>query len=195
MMDAATKKQIVKNAQELWDAGNGLEAGKLIFETIPREKRGKWAVNVLKLAYKHFPLADEIDAVIEFAENTEQWGIDLKKQGRAAHEIVDKVNRHPYQTPFPFPKLIYALATNVGKVTYNAYLYGAPFDHSAGWEIANILHQIVLALNNHEFSEKAWGTLCNETFIMLDSPIMCHPYCPICYANGLIFDKHSIPTS
>ena len=72
-----------------------------------------------------------------------------------------------------------------GKIVYTAQQFPAPFDHSAGWEIAKYLKEIVLQRNEVECTLKAWSILANPSFIILDKPIMCHPNCPTCLMNGL----------
>jgi hypothetical protein len=164
-MDEIWKREIVQKTLELWDAGNALEAGQIIFEHLPRESRPPWAATVLKIAYEQFPPAAAIEAVIEFAEHPDRWGTGAEGRYHEAHQIVDEVNRFPYLLPEPFSQTIYTLAKNVGKVVYNAQLYPAPFDHEAGWEIAETLKHIVRGINSDEFAERAWMALCNEKYI------------------------------
>lgn len=184
-MEESLKRQVVHEAQELWNAGHSLEAGKLIFEHIPREHRPAWAAGVLEIARGYFPPSREIEAVLEFAKNPDRWGKGEEGRWREAHRIIDAVNNFPYLPPEPFPQTIVTLAKNVGKVVYNAQGYPAPFDHDAGWEIAETLKQIVQGVNDAEFTARAWATLCCERYIELEAPIMCHPACPVCYVNGL----------
>ena len=180
-MNNLQKQQLSQEAQKLWQTNQAYEASKLIFEHIPREDRATWAGNILKAAYPHFPLAPDIEAVIQFTENANNWSQERQKE---AMQIVDTVNRFSKRPPIPFPQLIYNLAAMVGKITYNAQHFPAPYDHNAGWKIGEILKQIAQGIDSQKFEENAWKQLCNEQFLELDQPIICHPACPICYYNS-----------
>jgi|GEM_PF-6028724 len=179
-MEKALKQQIIERAFAYWNRNEARQTGVILYETIPVNRRHVWAYEILKLAYSHFPKDPRIDAVLEFAELPEKWGEGRDSRlSREAHRIVDKVN-HDYDYP-----IIFHLATQVGKIVYTAQQYPAPFDHSAGWEVAELLKQIVQQINDREFEVQAWSTLANERFIELEEPVMCHPACPTCTANGL----------
>jgi hypothetical protein len=179
-MEKALRQQIIEKVSTYWNSNQARQAGGTIFETIPVNHRHLWAYEILKLAYSHFPKDHRVDAVLEFAEHPEKWGEGRdSRHSREAHRIVDEVNDR-YDDP-----IIFRLATQVGKIVYTAQQYHAPFDHSAGWEIAEILKQIVQQLNDREFEVQAWSTLANESFIELEKPVMCHPACPTCEMNGL----------
>jgi hypothetical protein len=181
-MQAALKRTILHQAEEHWKAARVWEAGKTLFEHIARADRPRWTAQVLELAYRYIPPAAEIDAVLDLAQHPERWGED---QRRAAHQIVDAVNDLQQQLPEPLTQGVFALATNAAKVTYNAYSFAAPFDHSAGWEIVPNIKQIVTLVHEPAFTVQAWSRLCDEHYITITDPIMCHPGCPICYVNGL----------
>ena len=179
-MEKALRQQIIERAFAYWNSNEARQAGVIIFETIPVNRRPVWAYEILKLAYLQFSKDHRIDAVLEFAAHPERWGEGRdSRQSPDAHRIVDEVN---YRYDYP---IIFRLATQVGKIVYTAQQYPAPFDHSAGWEIAEILKQITQQLNNRGFEVEAWSTLANEGFIELEEPVMCHPACPTCTLNGL----------
>jgi hypothetical protein len=187
-MEKALKQQVITKASADWNRGQARQAGVIIFETIPVNRRHVWAYEILKLAYSHFPKDPRVDAVLEFAEHPEKWGEGRdSRHSREAHRIVDEVNQR-YDDP-----IIFHLATQVGKIVYTAQQYPAPFDHSAGWEIAEILKQIVQQLNDREFEVQAWSTLANGRFIELEEPVMCHPTCPTCTMNGLTPMTETLP--
>jgi len=187
-MEKALKQQIIERAFADWNSNEARQTGAILFETIPVNRRHVWAYEILKLAYSHFPKDSRIDAVLEFAKHPERWGEGPDSRlSREAHRIVDEVN---YRYDYP---IIFRLATQVGKIVYTAQQYPAPFDHSAGWEIAQILKQIVQQLDNPEFELQAWSALANESFIELEEPVMCHPSCPTCTMNGLTLMSESIP--
>ena len=187
-MEKALKQQIIEKASAYWNSNEARQTGVIIFETILVNRRHVWAYEILKLAYSHFPKDQRVEAVLEFAEHPQKWGKGRdSRHSREAHRIVDEVN-HRYDYP-----IIFRLATQVGKIVYTAQQYPAPFDHSAGWEIAEILKQIVQQLNDREFEIQAWSTLANESFIELEEPVMCHPACPTCMMNGLTLTSEAIP--
>lgn len=172
-MDDSQKQQVVQKALEFWENGQPFQAGGAIFECIPLDKRHLWAFSILNFSYSIYPKNTDIEAVLEFAEHPEKWNQHVHE----AHKIVDKVNH--------IGDPIFGLATQVGKIVYTAQQFPAPFDHSAGWEIAVCLKQIVSQKNEVEFTSKAWSVLANPSFIILDKPIMCHPGCPTCLMNSL----------
>jgi hypothetical protein len=179
-VEKALKQRIIERAFAYWNRNEAQQTGAIIFETIPVNRRHVWAYEILKLVYSHFPNDPRIDAVLEFAEHPEKWGEGTNSPlSREAHRIVDEVNQR-YDDP-----IIFRLATQVGKIVYTAQQYPAPFDHSAGWEIAEILKQVVHQVNDREFEAQARSILANESFIELEEPVMCHPACPTCTVNGL----------
>ena len=170
-MDEASRQKIVSEAQELSRTGRALEAGKLIFEHIPTDHLAQWSANILEIALDHFLTSPDIQAVLEFAKHPDVFGNGIDDKWREAHAIIDEVNRFPYLLPEPFPQLVFRLATNVGKVVYNAQGYPAPFDYDAGWEVVAILIQIVQGVRDPKFEAKAWSVLCAEKYMKLDTPM------------------------
>jgi len=178
-VDTIARDRIIEKALVYWSGDQAIETGKVIFETIPVNLRHRWAYEILKFAYAYFPNDARIDSVLEFANHPEIWGEGKGGRYMEAHRIVDKVNTRLESS------LIFRLATQVGKIVYTAQQFPAPFDHSAGWEIAEILKQIVQQRNDQEFGTVAWSKLVDDKFIALEKPVMCHPVCPICRLNGL----------
>ena len=177
LMDDVFKQQIIQKARRYWDNEQPFQAGGVIFECIPVEKRHVWAYEILKFAYSLYPQSRIIDAVLEFAQHPEKWS-EGKNNLREAHRIVDDANRY-YDDP------ILGLATQAGKIVYTAQQFPAPFDHSAGWKIAEYLKEIIRQKNSSELEEIAWARLADPDFIVLNKPVMCHPACPTCLENGL----------
>lgn len=170
-MDETVRQLIVLEAQELCRVGRSLEAGKLIFEYIPVEFTSEWSANILEIALDYFSPSSDVQAILEFAKHPDTFGKGVNGKWREAHEIVDEVNRFPYLLPESFPKLIYTLATNVGKVVYNAQEYPAPFDYDAGWEVVATMIQIVQGVSNPEFETKAWSVICDNKYMKLETPV------------------------
>lgn len=139
-MDEALKSEIIGKAREYWMAGRTQEAGTLIFEHIPVIHRPIWAANVLAVACSDNPTVPEIEAVLDFARNPEQW---RHKTSNEAHGVFNAVRWRAINLPSSgqiYDKIL-SLAEDTAKVTYNAYQYSAPFDHWAGWYIAvNLKH-------------------------------------------------------
>jgi len=186
-MDNVLKQKLIAEAFAYWNGGQAFQAGGIIFESIPVNRRHQWAYEILKFAYSRFPKDPSLDAVLEFAGHPEKWGEGNHSHSSEAHRIVDEVNRR-HEDP-----IIFRLAAQVGKIVYTAQRYPAPFDHSAGWKIVEILKQIAQELNDREFEAKAWSTVANESFVELEEPVMCHPACPTCIVNGLTPMSKTIP--
>ena len=182
-MDESMRQKIVWEAQELWRVGRALDAGKLIFERIPIEYLAEWSANILEIALDHFPTSPDIQAVLEFAKHPDAFGKGVDGKWREAHAIIDEVNRLPYLLPEPFPQVIFTLATNVGKVVYNAQGYPAPFDYDAGWEIVATLMQIIQGVHDPEFEAKAWSVLCAEKYMKLETPMTNPSFYPEWFIN------------
>ncbi len=177
LMNKSQRQQITQKARHYWDTEQPFQTGGVIFESIPVDLRHQWAAKILEVAYAHFPPDARIEAVLDFAKFPEKWGKGVESRHSEAHRIVSNVNwqEHP----------LLSLATQVGKIVYTAQQYPAPFDHGAGWKIAEDLKQIVQQLSDPEFTVQAWMALANEEFILLEENVMCHPACPTCTLRGL----------
>jgi len=178
-MDGIRRQQRVQEARDYWDDEQPFQAGRVLFESIPVETRHLWAYNILHLAYPYFPRDCKIEAVLEFAKDPMRWGSTPDGNYEAARSLVDAVNG------CQLDPLILRLAAQAGKIAYTAQQFPSPFDHFSGWKIATVLWQIVHQARDYEFTTQAWSTLANAEFILLEEPVMCHPDCPTCGANGL----------
>ena len=178
-MNDAFRQQIIQKAWDCWDTNQSFQAGRVIFECIPVNLRHAWSYEILNFAYPHFPRDPKIETVLDFAKHPENWGQGKDGRELEAHCIVRNVNGYGQDD------LIFRLAAQVGKIVYTAQQYPAPFDHSAGYKVAEVLKQIVQQVNDQGFGTNAWSTLANEDFILLEEAVMCHPACPTCIANGL----------
>jgi hypothetical protein len=185
-MDSLLKQKIIHSAKHLWDQGNLLEAGMLLFERIPLSFRPLWGADLLAFASQRFSDVPQIQDVIAFGRTPHEWANDTSlEQGKKAHKVFDSVrlltleegqkdmNNNLYGN-------LLLLAENVAKVTYNAYSFAAPFDHDAGWWIIANLRRITDLVNDNDFSAAAWKVLTNEAYIELEAPIRCNPQCPTC---------------
>lgn len=175
-IDDQAKTQIIIQARELWDKDQAEEAGKLIFERIPRCSIPAWAAHILEVVYPYFSPSPRIDAVLELARNPQILANTEHEAKLKAHHIVDDADPFRYIQPMPWEHLIFYLAKNVGKVTYNMYGFSAPFDIDAGWELARVLKEITKRSNDPSLEVQAWEALCNPAFILLKLPWLAYPF-------------------
>ena len=177
-MNATFQQAIQEQAHRYWEDGQPYQAGRTIFEYIPVSSRSDWAYRILRLAAPYFPRDPRVEAVLEFASCPMQWSAgrgDLCEQMRRVIAAVDCGQAAP---------LMFSLSGQAGKIVYTAQQYPGPFEHTAGWKIAVVLWQMVRKLCDNEFAAQAWSTLSNGDFIQLEQPVVCHPGCPTCRANG-----------
>ena len=185
-MDSSLKQKVIHSAKLQWDERNLLEAGMVLFERIPISFRPLWGADILTFASQKISGVAEIQDVITFARTPDEWANNASKdKGKAAHNFFDSVRRltleeEKKETKDKLYVNVLVLAENVAKVTYNAYGYGAPFDHDAGWWIVANLKGIAEIMNNTNFSASVWNVLANEKYFELETPTRCNPHCPTC---------------
>ncbi|HEX9840399.1 MAG TPA: hypothetical protein VGA72_13700 [Anaerolineales bacterium] len=185
-MKSSLKQAIIRSVKHSWEIGNLVEAGRLLYERIPRASRPLWGADILEFASQRISKVPEIQNVIAFARTPEEWANSTSREKRSnAHNFFDAVRRLTLEEDRKDQedKLyinVLLLAENVAKVTYNSYGYNAPFDHDAGWWIVAILKSIVDIVNDIDFSATAWKVLTNEAYIELETPTKCNPYCTTC---------------
>lgn len=146
-----SKMEISQKAYQLWNENKAIEAGKLIYESLPEIKRPLWASNILSFCLKLTRSKPEFLTVINTANDPKQW--------KNAHEVfqlvrkltlIDEQDRNQDEI---FSGIL-NLAENTAKVTYNAGNFSAPFDHDSGWWIIQNLKYIVEKVNDKEFEKK-----------------------------------------
>lgn len=145
------KQEFIEEAQEHWQAGRSLEAGQLLYEHIPIKLRPAWAAEALALACSHVPTIPEVEAVLEIANDPPRW-----PEARDAFLAVRKLT---LQAEEPLYEGVLILAENVAKVVYNASGRSPPFDHDAGWWIAQNLKYMTKQINDPKFAADAWSVL------------------------------------
>jgi hypothetical protein len=172
----------IAKALEYWESDHPLDAGRILYERVPKKLRPIWAANALELAYRFSPPTSEVEAVLAFARDSDEWGKGLEDKRKQAHGLFDTVRRLTlqYANRDSFYETTLLLAENTAKVTYNAYGYPAPFDHDAGWWVVADFAQVVANVNDAAFAAKAWSLMSSEEYVKLKAPIMCHPACPVC---------------
>jgi len=148
----------VAKAHELWDSGEPLEAGRILYEMLPVQERPGWAVGVFDVCCSALEtVPPELDTVRALARTPSRW--------HEAHDAFQAVRRivlaaeiaQPEAAPLPVRVLL--LAENVAKVTYNASGGSAPFDHNAGWRIASCARSVTDAVNDGGFHDDVWNAL------------------------------------
>jgi hypothetical protein len=152
---------IVTKARSHWNDGQALEAGKLIFESLPSEIRTQWADNILRAVVERTGIkSDVIERVSSIAACPDDWG----KAHDAFSAVRDKVLKlegpaalNPQQDLLLRHLL---LAELVAKVTYNATNPPDEFDEDSGWWIALCLKDILDLVDDKAFSEAMWSVLC-----------------------------------
>lgn len=143
-----------------WKSGQGLEAGKLIFENLAVRTRPQWAARVLRLVLDRTGVTSQaIERAILIANNSDEWG---KAHGAfsalrgEALELLEMKARTPQQTLL---LSLLSLAELVAKVTYNATNPSDEFDEDSGWWITPCLKDILDLLRDEEFSATMWSAL------------------------------------
>jgi len=150
-------------ARERWRKGQTLDAGQLIFNSIPIETRPQWAARVLRLVVDRTAVKSHaIEHAIRIANAPDKWGKahDAFSTLRdATLELEDQRSLGIKQTLLLKHLL---LAELVAKVTYNSTNPPDEFDEDSGWWIAPCLRDILDSLNDEQFSNAAWSVLVGE---------------------------------
>jgi hypothetical protein len=170
-MELDAKEEIIHRARESWDSGDAWETGKLIDVHIPIEKRAEWIASILAVVAVMFEKDSGIDDVIDFARNPNKFGEGREGNKRAAHHVVDTVNRFLYD-PEHFSQTIFILAAHAGKVVYNAQGFLAPFDYHAALTVFEMAKIMTQKFQDEKFATNLWLALCPENLIVVeDQPI------------------------
>ena len=158
--DFKPTQPLLSEARRLWKDGHALEAGQLIFESLPAETRPRWAARVLRLAVDRTGVQSQaIERAIDIANTPSEWG----KAHDAFDSLRDKTLELDQQGALsPEQTLLLehlCLAELVAKVTYSATNPDDEFDEDSGWWIAPCLKHILDFVNDENFSRAAWGAL------------------------------------
>ncbi|HKX29149.1 MAG TPA: hypothetical protein VJ302_15750 [Blastocatellia bacterium] len=158
----------IKRAAALWNAGEPLEAGRIIFEGLPKEAQPAWAARILRLVLgRSCTQEKQLDRLLSIVDQPKEWG--------KAHDAFDslrdltlKLDRQRRRKPGDEQEVVnlhegvVALAELVAKVTYNATDPDDEFDEDSGWWIASSLRAFVDWWKDEDFSEAAWSALSSE---------------------------------
>jgi hypothetical protein len=157
---ALPPEQLVQ-ARQLWESGRSDEAGELIFEALPFERRPHWAASVLQATIdRSKTTCPEIDHVISIALSPRQWwrGHDAFTRLRLEVLKLDELRRpSPCQADL-LRHLV--LAELVAKVTYNGTCPSDEFDEDSGWWIASHAKAIFDSYESKSSPMLSWPALC-----------------------------------
>lgn len=158
--------QLIK-AREHWNNGNGLEAGRLIFEQLSLQARPEWASRILKLVVERSGIrTPALDQVLFAAERQACWkrGHDLFAALRASTLQLDALRRERgLSDEEELANSVLSLAELVAKVIYNASNPIDEFDEDSGWWIAASLRGFVDQVwHDERFAKAAWLALSSD---------------------------------
>ena len=145
-----------QRARDYWDTGRPLQAGKMVYERLPKDFRPHWAGNILDLCRRRFPHLREVDEVYFVSCDATHW-----ERARQSFDAVRTLTLSD-TVPFSGAALLFRLAENTAKVIYNASGGSAPYDHNAGWKVVVDLHVICEFLGDPEFTAEAAKAALNE---------------------------------
>src|SRR5262249_10829804 len=135
----------VETIRHYWTHGQSLEAGKLVYESLPAHYRAKWAVNILRLVLSRAGCETEsISQLLRIADHESEW-LDAHGAFSDVRSDVLQFDRRYAQYPRDLTEEenlrwhVLLLAELVAKVTYNATDPPDPFDEDSGWWIAKWL--------------------------------------------------------
>ena len=152
--------EILSKARSHWKKGQALEAGRLIFESLPLGTRPHWAARVLRQVVERTGVKFQpIESIVGIADCPNDWG-----KAHDAFSVLRKATLDLEQLKARSPEQALLLnhlmlAELVAKVTYNATSPSDAFDEDSGWWIAPCLKDILDSLSDENFSEAAWSAL------------------------------------
>lgn len=146
--------KLLNRAPEHGRNGQHLEAGRLIFENLPKELRPRWASQVLADIVRRTQVTSPpIENILRIASLPSEWRnahdafssarkltLELEKLGEGRSSEQSLLLRH------------LLLAEAVAKVIYNATNPPDEFDEDSGWWIVVCLEDVLDLLSVDEFS-------------------------------------------
>jgi hypothetical protein len=160
------KVENVETIRHYWTHGQSVEAGKLVYESLPVHHRPRWAVNILRLVLSRAGYETEsISQLLRIADQESDW-VDAHGAFSDVRSDVLQFDRKYVRYPRDLTeekKLhwhILLLAELVAKVTYNAADPPDPFDEDSGWYIPNWLRGFAdTTWKDQDFADAAWKAL------------------------------------
>jgi hypothetical protein len=155
----------IQQAAELWNGKQPFEAGRIIFEGLPKEVQPAWAARILRLVLARSGVKlKQIDRLLNIVDRREEW--------RKAHDAFDSIrdqtlkwDRRAIKGLTEEQKIlleVLELAELVAKVTYNATDPDDEFNEDSGWVIAVSLRGFANIYKNEDFTQAAWLALSTE---------------------------------
>jgi hypothetical protein len=157
----------IARASEYWQAGQPLDAGRLIYANLPVDHRPAWAVRILRLVLDRSG-ADltPFYRILDTAENPRWWANGHRCFDLLRDATLQQGERRGAQGQSEDQEVLaslLSLAELVAKVTYNAVDPLDPFDEDSGWWIATLLKSFVDRWNDAAFGNAAWKALTDRS--------------------------------
>ena len=158
------KNSHLKQAAEYWENGKPLEAGRMIYESLPLDSRPIWASRILKLILEKSRIqSSQLDYLLKVADNKHLW----KEGHRAFSDIrcsvlkLDELRRNrSLSDDESLQGDVLSFAELVAKVVYNATNPRDEFDEDSGWYIGASLRGFVdVEWPDEAFAKEAWNLL------------------------------------
>jgi hypothetical protein len=144
----------------MWAGGRALDAGRLLFESVPPAEQPAWAARLVVLCRRLAPRVAPVENVLAIAADPARWD-EAHAAFRAVRARTVRFER-PGAPPRPIALGVLFLAELTAKVTYNASAPIGPFDEDSGWWLAVNLRSIVEQVADAGFEERAWRALADH---------------------------------
>jgi hypothetical protein len=145
------------NAKVAWLAGQHLECGRLIYESLTPHQRVRWASAILTFCIEHSPSVPSANSVAALAPDEKSWPL-----AHAAFSDVRAVTLLEEKSPGtldPRSASLLFVAENAAKIIYNASQASAPFDHEAGWWLAKCFDDFIASTQDPEVRSSGTSVL------------------------------------
>ncbi|MEO8377195.1 MAG: hypothetical protein ABI579_05950 [Candidatus Sumerlaeota bacterium] len=154
--------EIEEVVMQNWNQGRSLDAGRVLFENVPRGLRPFWAVRILDLIYTRMRLniiSPETEKVIACAQNHPEWTrakevfrpvrrkvLELEKSGKSGFELS-----------------LLMLSELTAKITYNETEPFDEFDEDTGWYFLKDAIMLTDMIEDRQLSLIIWDALFGRT--------------------------------
>jgi hypothetical protein len=147
-------------ASELWKQGRPLDAGRVVFEGLPKQARPAWAADILRTVIGRVgTISAPIENVLKTANTRDAWPSAHAAFVEIRHVVLKLEEQASH---LPDQKLLLAvmlLAELVAKVVYNATDPQDEFDEDTGWWILVCLKDVLDLLKDPDFSAQVLSGL------------------------------------
>ena len=153
----------LSEAKSLWDSGQILEAGRIVFEQVAITRRPIWAAKALRFAADLTGIQDWIvSECIRISECPGDWHLGKSLFDRIRDKVLD-LERMKNRTRSQDLSLdVWLLAELVAKLAYNATDPADEFDDDTGWWVAVCLKYMAVDNNGSRVDDNAWAILTAE---------------------------------